>query len=66
MAIKHKRFIAGAKCPKCQALDSVMLYAEDSIEKLECINCGYKESQDDANLTHSHQSDSIIGVFKPE
>ena len=63
----HKRFIAGAKCPNCGAMDSIMLYSEDDVEKIECIKCGYKESQDDIKTQSSIQtSDSVIGVFKPE
>lgn len=63
----HKRFIAGAKCPKCGAMDSIMLYSEDCVEKIECIKCGYKESQDDIKTQSSvPASDSVIGVFKPE
>jgi uncharacterized metal-binding protein (TIGR02443 family) len=67
MAIERKRFVAGAKCPKCKALDSIMLYIEDSVEKLECIECGYHESQDDIKVQSTATSnDSVIGVFKPE
>ena len=67
MPLERKRFIAGAKCPKCKTLDSVMLYIEDGVEKLECVNCGYKESQDDAdNATTYNADDSVIGVFKPD
>ena len=29
-----KRFIAGAKCPSCGSLDTLMLYFENNVEKL--------------------------------
>ena len=32
MAIR-KRFIAGAKCPACQAQDSMAMWRENNIEK---------------------------------
>ena len=41
-----------------------MLYMQNDVEKLECIECGYQESQDDQATTT--QNDSVIGVFKPE
>ena len=64
---ERKRFIAGAKCPKCKAMDSVMLYMEDGVEKLECVMCGYKKSQADEETEQTiTPSDSVIGVFKPD
>lgn len=66
MAIQNKRFIAGAKCPKCKALDSIVLYVQDDIEKIQCIECDYHESQDDIASESSFADDTaIIGVFKP-
>lgn len=62
-----KRFVAGATCPKCRALDTIMLYFENNVEKLECVECGYSESQTDKNVTKATRtSESVIGVFKPE
>lgn len=36
-----KRFIAGALCPKCQALDRVVVYRRDHQDFAECVACGY-------------------------
>ncbi|NNJ72159.1 MAG: YheV family putative metal-binding protein [Enterobacterales bacterium] len=67
MNVERKRFIAGAKCPKCKALDSIMLYTQDNVEKLECVMCDYTESQDNQKTPSTNQeSDSVIGFFKPE
>ena len=38
-----RRFVAGATCPKCQELDTISLYYENNVEKLECVACGYNE-----------------------
>ncbi|MCW8109027.1 YheV family putative metal-binding protein [Alteromonas ponticola] len=63
---KRKRFIAGATCPQCKAADTVMLYMEHNVEKLECVACGYSESQTEENVQHAAKSKhSVIGVFKP-
>lgn len=40
-----KRFIAGAKCPKCEALDRVVMFTENDHEWIECIECGYSENR---------------------
>jgi len=64
---KKKRFIAGATCPKCQALDSIMLFFENNVEKLECVKCGYTQSQTDENVEAKTRADeNVIGVFKPQ
>lgn len=62
-----KRFVAGAICPKCKALDSIMLYFENNIEKIQCIHCDYQESQVDKKVSAASKGgESVIGVFKPE
>lgn len=38
-----KRFIAGATCPACQALDRVVLYTESGRRWRECVSCGYRD-----------------------
>ena len=67
MAIK-RRFIAGAKCPKCQALDRIVMLTSGEAEWIECIECGYEENRP----THNEEPESPavpdeIGViqFKP-
>lgn len=64
---KRKRFIAGATCPKCQSMDTLMLYIENNVEKLECVSCGYQKSQVDEKVENkTGHSDNVIGIFKPE
>jgi uncharacterized protein len=67
MTIK-RRFIAGAKCPKCQAMDRVVMLTSGENEWIECIDCGYEENRP----THVEQNNppaepDEIGViqFKP-
>lgn len=63
---RKKRFIAGAKCPKCGELDSLMLYKENDVEKIECVECNHKQSQvDDAVAKAAVKPTEVIGVFKP-
>lgn len=63
----RKRFIAGAVCPKCQERDTLMLYFENNIEKMECASCGYQQSQAVESVQQASKGTSdVIGVFKPE
>lgn len=61
-----KRFVAGATCPECKAFDTIMLYFENNVEKLECVSCGYSETQTDQKVSEQKRdNENVIGVFKP-
>ncbi|WP_083700423.1 YheV family putative zinc ribbon protein [Shewanella sp. UCD-KL12] len=59
-----KRFVAGAKCPKCKASDSIVLFKEQGIETVECVECDYREQQTEDKVAEKATGD-VIGVFKP-
>ncbi|MBJ9952683.1 MULTISPECIES: YheV family putative zinc ribbon protein [unclassified Acinetobacter] len=40
-----RRFIAGAKCPKCEAMDRIVMLTQGDAEWIECIECGYAENR---------------------
>ena len=64
---QRKRFIAGATCPKCKSLDTIMLYFENNIEKISCTECDYEESQADTQVKQATRAnENVIGIFKPE
>ncbi len=65
-ATRKKRFIAGASCPECQAMDSIMLFAENGVEVMECVECGHQQRQADAPAQKQAGAGQIIGVFTPE
>ncbi|KMT65075.1 YheV family putative zinc ribbon protein [Catenovulum maritimum] len=62
-----KRFIAGAVCPECKAQDTLMLYLENSVEKVECVDCGHKQSKTTQEVEKvTKTTNQVIGLFKPE
>ncbi len=64
---KKKRFIAGASCPECKAVDTMMLFIEHNVEKVECVQCGYQMVQPEAQVEKAARpTETVIGVFKPE
>ena len=66
MAVSKKRFIAGAVCPKCQSMDSIMLFMENNVEKIQCTQCDYQETQTDKQIdSQTRDNENVIGVFKP-
>ncbi|MCL6268494.1 YheV family putative metal-binding protein [Sansalvadorimonas sp. 2012CJ34-2] len=40
-----KRFIAGAVCPKCAAVDRLVMFEEDGETIRECVECGFTDIQ---------------------
>lgn len=38
-----RRFIAGAKCPQCQAVDKVVMFRRSGIQYQACVSCGYQD-----------------------
>jgi len=38
-----KRFIAGAVCPKCGAMDKIVNYRDADKNYRECVSCGFRD-----------------------
>jgi hypothetical protein len=67
MTKQKKRFIAGATCPECKAMDTMMLFLENNVEKVTCTKCGHQMVQPEgATAGATRQFEQIIGVFNPE
>ncbi|ADZ44148.1 TPA: YheV family putative zinc ribbon protein [Yersinia enterocolitica] len=63
----RKRFIAGAVCPQCKALDTLALWREDQVEVVECVKCGHHQRQTDEQVKkHVRPHEQVIGIFHPE
>lgn len=39
-----KRFIAGAVCPACQAMDGIRMWDVDEVPHRDCVHCGYSDT----------------------
>lgn len=67
MATTRKRFIAGAVCPQCNAMDTLALWQEDQVEVVECVTCGHHKRQTDEHVSqHVRPKEQMIGVFDPK
>lgn len=38
-----KRFIAGAVCPRCKAIDKILAYRDEQHNYRECVACGFHD-----------------------
>ncbi|WP_296243001.1 MULTISPECIES: YheV family putative metal-binding protein [unclassified Psychrobacter] len=59
-----RRFLAGVRCPKCQALDAVMqvnIVTPEADEYIECTQCGHTEHRPDPNTisAKNHLEDQL-------
>ena len=53
-----KRFIAGAVCPKCAAMDRLVMFEENGVTVRECVECGFSDTQKDLE----HQKELVTRV----
>ena len=66
MAVR-KRFIAGAKCPTCQAQDTLAMWRENNIDVGECVKCGHQMREADKEAReHVRKEEQVIGIFHPD
>ncbi|MFO6483894.1 YheV family putative zinc ribbon protein [Escherichia coli] len=65
MAIR-KRFIAGAKCPACQAQDSMAMWRENNIDIVECVKCGHQMREAEEAAITFGKDEQVIGIFHPD
>ena len=62
-----KRFIAGAVCPKCKAMDTLSLTKENGVEKVTCVSCGESMTQPEEQVAKKVRPyEQVIGVFKQD
>lgn len=59
-----RRFLAGVRCPKCQAMDAVMqvnIVVPEPDEYIECTQCGHTEHRPDPDTisAKNHLEDQI-------
>lgn len=63
-----RQFLAGVKCPKCEAMDAVVqiqIFEPEFDEYIECTQCKYQEHRPSANAVqqaNTHTTNAGIGV----
>lgn len=63
-----RRFMAGAVCPRCSTMDSIVVYNLDGKDFRECVSCDFKEEMrlniatGELQTRVNHQEDEAQGV----
>ena len=61
-----KRFIAGVDCPKCNTLDSIVMFTTVNNEWIECVKCDYSDNRPEfPNSPKTQTSDIGVVQFRP-
>ncbi|NIH15700.1 MAG: YheV family putative metal-binding protein [Serratia symbiotica] len=64
--VTRKRFIAGAMCPGCNAMDTLAVWREDQVDVVACVKCGHHRRQNEQQLEkHLRPQEQVIGIFHP-
>lgn len=67
MSKNKRRFISGATCPECKAMDTMVLFLENNVEKVECVKCHHQMVQPEGAVQGAtRQFEQVIGVFTPD
>jgi uncharacterized protein len=72
MSRARKRFIAGAECPACHTMDTLMLTIQGEQETVSCVQCGHEFTEREQPSVAPAESPAkpvdknIIGIFKPD
>ena len=56
-----RRFIAGAQCPRCEAVDTLALSERDGQRVCTCVDCGFTDAQDRAAGDASDPQNRALG-----
>lgn len=55
-----RRFVAGARCPKCQSQDCIVMLTTAEQEWIECVDCDYTEQRPTAvEMVETPQADEV-------
>lgn len=61
----RKHFIAGARCPSCNAEDRIRLCRDEGREWIECVACGYaSEAPPPPEHPQAEDSTQEVGVVR--
>ncbi|MFO1389595.1 YheV family putative zinc ribbon protein [Cellvibrio sp.] len=63
-----RRFMAGAVCPRCSKMDTIVVYNLDGKDFRECVDCGFQEEMrlniatSELETRVNHNNDQVADV----
>ncbi|GAA4360073.1 YheV family putative zinc ribbon protein [Kangiella marina] len=54
-----KRFVAGARCPECKAMDTIVCFYQDDVFIRECVECDFVERITDDETVEAEPKSSV-------
>ncbi|WP_150305697.1 YheV family putative zinc ribbon protein [Pseudomonas saliphila] len=65
MTDMKRRFIAGAVCPACSQMDTIVMYEEDGVPHRECVSCGFADTLDERGNSVPREIPTRVTAPKP-
>lgn len=65
MTDMKRRFIAGAVCPACSQMDTIVMYEEDGVPHRECVKCGFADTLDERGNSVPREIPTRVTAPKP-
>ncbi len=64
--VGKKRFIAGAVCPACSAMDKIQMWDVDGVPNRECVACGFADTLDAQGNSVPRELGTRVNVLTPK
>jgi uncharacterized metal-binding protein (TIGR02443 family) len=61
---KNQRFVAGAVCPQCDEMDSLLLDMID--QSIACVDCGYQQTESERDAEYTARQDEPVKKVIPK
>ena len=61
---KSQRFIAGATCPRCKEIDSLLVDMDD--QSIECVECGFTQTEAERDAEQASKPDGTVAKAVPK
>jgi len=60
----NQRFVAGAVCPKCDEMDTLLLNIDD--QSISCVDCGYQQTESERDAEYTAREEQSVKKVIPD
>jgi len=59
----NQRFVAGAVCPQCDEMDSLLLNMDD--QSIACVDCGFQQTESERDAEYTAREEQRVKKVIP-
>ena len=60
----NQKFVAGAVCPSCNKMDSILLNLDD--QSISCVECNYQQTESERDAEYSARETQPVKKIVPD